>query len=260
MLKESRIKEIENYVLKHENVSIDTLCSLFNVSKNTIRRDITELEKMGTIKKIYGGITLNNKNKQPTIPFGQREITNKLSKQLIAKEASKLVEDRDIIFIDSGTTTIHMIPFLADRKNLTIVTNNVNAIVKSFPYTNLNILSTGGSLFRQTNSLIGIEAVSFLKNYNISKCFMATTGVTIEKGVTNSSPFEYEIKRAVIEKSKEIIVLADNSKLGVVSLMTYCDLKDVDIFITDKTPSKDVVDYFNNNNVNLMVPEEDTSL
>lgn len=144
MLKESRIKEIENYVLKHENVSIDTLCSLFDVSKNTIRRDIAELEKKGIIKKIYGGITLNDNNKKPTIPFGQREITNKLPKQLIAKEASKLVEDGDIIFIDSGTTTIHMIPFLADKKNLTIITNNMNAIVKSFPYTNLNILSTGG--------------------------------------------------------------------------------------------------------------------
>lgn len=89
---------------------------------------------------------------------------------------------------------------------------------------------------------------------------MATTGVTIEKGVTNSSPFEYEIKTAVIEKSKEIIILADNSKLGVISLMTYCNLKDIDVFITNKTPRKDIVDYFNTNNVNLIVPEEHSSL
>lgn len=114
MLKEDRIKGIENYVIKHENVSINTLCSLFDVSKNTIRRDISELERKGVIKKIYGGITL--KNKTSTVPFQQREIKHKETKKIIAKAASNLVENGDIIYIDSGTTTMHMIPFLSDKK------------------------------------------------------------------------------------------------------------------------------------------------
>ncbi|WP_046655607.1 DeoR/GlpR family DNA-binding transcription regulator [Clostridium tetani] len=253
MLKEDRIKGIENYVIKHENVSINTLCSLFDVSKNTIRRDISELERKGVIKKIYGGITL--KNKTSTVPFQQREIKHKETKKIIAKAASNLVENGDIIYIDSGTTTMHMIPFLSDKKNENIITNNVNVIVNSFPYKNLNILSTGGSLSRNTNSLIGVESINFLKNYNISKCFMASTGVSIKKGVTNSSSFEYEIKRTVVKQSSKIILLADSSKLGMASLMTYCNLEDIDTFITNEPLSNDYLDFFNKNNIELIISD-----
>lgn len=253
MLKEDRIKEIENYVIKNESVSLDKLCSMFDVSKNTIRRDIAELEKKDTIKKVYGGITLNNK--MTTIPFQEREIKNKGAKQIIAKEASKLVNDGDIIFIDSGTTTMHMIPYLANKRNLTIITNNVNVLVKSFPFRNLNVLATGGSLYRKTNSIIGIEAVDFLRNYNISKCFMASTGVSIEKGVTNSSPLEFEIKRSVINQSNEVILLVDHSKFEKVSLMTYCDLSDIDIFITDKPVEKNYENFFLENDVELIITD-----
>lgn len=253
MLKEDRIKEIENYVIKNESVSLDKLCSMFDVSKNTIRRDIAELEKKGTIKKVYGGITLNNK--MTTIPFQEREIKNKGAKQIIAKEASKLVNDGDIIFIDSGTTTMHMIPYLANKRNLTIITNNVNVLVKSFPFRNLNVLATGGSLYRKTNSIIGIEAVNFLRNYNISKCFMASTGISIEKGVTNSSPLEFEIKRSVINQSNEVILLVDHSKFEKVSLMTYCDLSDIDIFITDKPVDKNYKNFFLENDVELIITD-----
>ncbi|EDS77718.1 DNA-binding protein [Clostridium novyi A str. 4552] len=252
-MKSHRIKEIENYILQNEHASIDTLCSLFNVSKNTIRRDITVLEQKGIIKKVYGGITLNNEEKL-TVPFEQREVKYKEEKYLIAKSASELVEDNDIIFIDSGTTTVHMIPFLNDKKNLTIITNNLNILMKALPYSNVDILSTGGTLFRETNSLIGIEASNFLKNYNISKAFMATTGFSIEKGVTNSSNFEYDVKKTVVENSSNVILLADHSKLDTASLKTYCNLEDIDCFITDKLPPKQYVKFFEDNSINLIIP------
>lgn len=251
-MKSYRIQEIENYIIKHENVSINTLCSVFDVSKNTIRRDISELEKKGTIKKVYGGVTLNQ-DKKNTIPFSEREIKNKSKKQLIAEAASALVNDGDIIFIDSGTTTMHMIPFLGHKKNLTIITNNINALIAAVMYPNLNVVSPGGTLFRKTNSLIGIEAVNFLKTYNICKAFMATTGVSLSKGVTNSSSIEYHVKKTVVEKSDKVIVLADNSKLDVASLMTYCELDEVDTFITDKVPPKTFENFFKESDTELIV-------
>lgn len=250
-MKSSRLKAMEHYIIQNENASIDTLCSLFKVSKNTIRRDISELEKKGIAKKVYGGITINTDNKS-TIPFEQREIEHIKEKQHIAELASTLVEDGDIVFIDSGTTTFHMLPYLNDKIDLTIVTNNLNIIMKALPYSNLSIVSTGGSVYRKTNSLIGIESVNFLKNYNISKAFMATTGVSISKGITNSFSFEYEIKKAVVENSSEVIILADHSKLDEVSLKTYCSLDSIDCLVTDKLPSKDYIDFFKTHNVNLM--------
>jgi len=251
-LKENRIQELKNYIIANERASLDDLCTLFNVSKNTMRRDINELEKQSIIKKVYGGIVLNDK--KTTEPFESREEKNITSKQVIAKLASQFVQDGDIIYIDSGTTTMHMIPHLAEIRNLTIITNNLNVIMGSLPYPNLNVLCTGGVLFRTTNSFVDMDAVNSLKKFNISKAFMASTGISITKGITNSSSFEYDIKRYMVEHCDTVVVLADATKLGRVSLTTYCELKDIHVFITNELPGDEFVDFFENNNIQLITP------
>lgn len=251
-MKENRIQELKNYIMANERASLDDLCTLFNVSKNTMRRDINELEKQAIIKKVYGGIVLNDK--KTTEPFESREEKNITSKQIIAKLASQFVQDGDIIYIDSGTTTMHMIPHLAEIRNLTIITNNLNVIMGSLPYPNLNVLCTGGVLFRTTNSFVDMDAVNSLKKFNISKAFMASTGISITKGITNSSSFEYDIKRYMVENCDTVIVLADDTKLGRVSLTTYCELKDIHVFITNELPGSEFVDFFESNNIRLITP------
>jgi len=251
-LKENRIQELKNYIIANERASLDDLCTLFNVSKNTMRRDINELEKQSIIKKVYGGIVLNDK--KTTEPFESREEKNITSKQVIAKLASQFVQDGDIIYIDSGTTTMHMIPHLAEVRNLTIITNNLNVIMGSLPYPNLNVLCTGGVLFRTTNSFVDMDAVNSLKKFNISKAFMASTGISITKGITNSSSFEYDIKRYMVEHCDTVVVLADATKLGRVSLTTYCELKDIHVFITNELPGDEFVDFFESNNIQLITP------
>ncbi len=251
-MKENRIQELKNYIIANERASLDDLCTLFNVSKNTMRRDINELEKQSIIKKVYGGIVLNDK--KTTEPFESREEKNITSKQVIAKLASQFVQDGDIIYIDSGTTTMHMIPHLAEVHNLTIITNNLNVIMGSLPYPNLNVLCTGGVLFRTTNSFVDMDAVNSLKKFNISKAFMASTGISITKGITNSSSFEYDIKRYMVEHCDTVVVLADATKLGRVSLTTYCELKDIHVFITNELPGDEFVDFFESNNIQLITP------
>ncbi|AIF52719.1 DeoR/GlpR family DNA-binding transcription regulator [Pelosinus sp. UFO1] len=252
-MKEDRISELENYILEKERASIEELCSVFNVSKNTMRRDINQLELKGKIKKVYGGIILTDK--KTTEPFESREVKNKSAKLIIADLASTLIEDGDIVYIDSGTTTMHMIPYLSERKNVTIITNNLHVILNSLPYQNLNIISTGGTLFRRTNSFVDAEAVNSLKKYNISKAFLATTGVSIAKGITNSSSLEYDIKRYIVEHCDKKILLADNTKLEKVSLITYYDLKDIQVFISEQRPEQEYVDFFASNNISLLTPQ-----
>ncbi len=251
-MKEDRINELQNYILEKERASIEELCSVFNVSKNTMRRDINQLESQGKIKKVYGGIILTDK--KTTEPFESREVKNKDAKLIIAKLASTLIEDGDIIYIDSGTTTMHMIPYLSDVKNLTIVTNNLHVILKSLPYQNLNVISTGGTLFRRTNSFVDSGAVSSLKKYNISKAFLATTGISIAKGITNSSSLEYDIKKYIVEHCDKKILLADDTKLGKVSLITYYDLKDIQVFVTNQKPDDEYTNFFNSNHITLIAP------
>ncbi|NMM64165.1 DeoR/GlpR transcriptional regulator [Clostridium sp. P21] len=252
-MKTKRINQIEEYVLNNNIVTLDNLTDIFNVSKNTIRRDIQELVERGRIKKVYGGVAVNSYS---LVPFDERQIKNSYPKNLIAKTACDFINDGDIVFVDSGTTTLNMADFLKDKNNLTIITNNLNFITNCIKYDNLNIISTGGTLVRKTNSFAGIDSLNLLKKYNINKAFMATTGISLTNGITNCSPLEGEIKKTAVKKSSKVFVLADYSKFNVCSLVTYCNLSDIDYLITDKIPPDEYVEFIEKNSVNLIVSEE----
>lgn len=254
-LKINRLNKIEQHIQNVGSISLDNLCEAFKVSKNTIRRDIAELELRGSIKKVYGGIVSTPRD--GVEPFESREIKHQSEKKLIAEIASEIVEDGDVIFIDSGTTCMHLLPFLAKKNNLTIITANLNVIMTAVPYHNLTIISTGGVLYRDTNSFTGPNIIDFLKNFNISKAFLASTGVSLSRGVTNTSPLEHDIKRYLIEKSTTRVLLVDHTKFDIVSLMTYCKLENLDYFVTDKTPPQEYLTYFGLNNVKLLIPGKD---
>ena len=110
-------------------------------------------------------------------------------------------------------------------------------------------------MVRETNSFAGIDSLNLLKNYNINKAFMATTGISTTNGITNSSPLEGEIKKMAVKKSNKVFVLADYSKFDVCSLITYCNLSDIDYLITDKTPPSEYVDFIKKNMINLIISE-----
>lgn len=188
-MRSKRIDLIEKYIYKHKTISIDKLCEEFKMSKNTIRRDIDTLVDRGVIKKVYGGVTVNSSNKE-LLSFEERTIKNNFAKLSIAERASQFVEDGDSIFIDSGTTTFNMIEYLKDKKNITVFTNNLNVIVQAIPYENIEIICLSGKLTRKTSSFTGLTAPDILSAYNLNKCFMACTGISLENGVTNTSPDE----------------------------------------------------------------------
>ena len=254
-MRAERIDSIIEFIYKNKNVTLDQICDNFNISKSTVRRDLSEILKDTNLKKTYGGITLKNKwgNKKYLTSFSERNIENADKKLAISKKAANIVEDNDVIFIDSGTTTFYMVDYLGNVNNLTILTNNLEVIFRAVKYKNINLISLSGTLSRETLSFVGTTSISTIKNFNISKAFMATTGFSIMNGVTNSSPLESDIKRTVISKSNKIILLADSSKFNSVSLMTYCNLEDIDILITDKMPDKNISDYLYNNKISIEI-------
>ncbi|XZI45200.1 DeoR/GlpR family DNA-binding transcription regulator [Clostridium perfringens] len=253
-MRSKRIDLVENYIINHKTVSIDKLCEVFDVSKNTIRRDLSVLVEKGTIKKVYGGVTVNEN--QELVSFEERNIKNSNSKLALGKAAAEFIEDGDSIFLDSGTTTVNIIDFLKDKKDITIFTNSVTAICKGIHYNNLNIICLSGILNRKTQSFTGLHSTDILKSYNINKCFMACTGISLKRGVTNSTKEEFKIKKTAISRSAECFLLADQSKFDHVSLMTFCEINDLNCVITDAKPSDEYIEYFNDNNVDLKICEK----
>jgi DeoR family transcriptional regulator, myo-inositol catabolism operon repressor len=251
MIKEKRIKEIKEYVNEHQSASLDELVSVFNVSKNTIRRDVQELVERGEFKKVYGGVSVVHKKLES---FQDRKVRNQEAKVLVAKKASSYVEDGDVIFIDSGTTTIEMFDFLKG-KNLTIFTNSIDFIMRALPYENLNVIAIGGILDRKTNSFTNPQNMNLLKDYNIKKAFMASTGISLSNGVTNASPLESELKKAVVNRSADVYLIADHDKFDKYGLMTYCSLNDIDYLVTDKKPNDMYIEYAGKNGIELIIAE-----
>ncbi|OIK08909.1 DNA-binding protein [Bacillus sp. MUM 116] len=249
MIKTTRVNKIKDFVFEKKSVSLDELVKMFNVSKNTIRRDIQILVDGGEIKKVYGGVAVNHSKLES---FHERKIRNQKEKEWIAKKAAQFVEDGDIIFIDSGTTTIEMIELLK-MKTLSIITNSLELIIRALPFENLNVISLGGILERQTNSFGSVQNIDLLKAYNINKAFMASTGISLTNGVTNASPLESKLKQSIVEKSKEVFLLVDHDKFNKQSLITYCPLEDINCIITDAVPEKEYQDFAKENNIHIVI-------
>lgn len=237
-MRTKRIGNIEKYIYVNKTVTLDQLCEEFKVSKNTIRRDIDELASKGLVKKIYGGVTIPDT--QSMKPFEERSISNFGLKQYIAKKAASLINDGEIIFIDSGTTTFPMVEYIQKKNNLTILTNNIEVIIKCIPHHNINVISLSGILDRKALSFTGATAVDVLQQYNISKAFLAATGISSKNGATNSSPAETAIKRTAIERSVRKYLLVDHTKFEVSSLVTYAQFDKLDAIITDQYPGKEL--------------------
>jgi DeoR family myo-inositol catabolism operon transcriptional repressor len=250
-VKLQRIQKIEEYVKKHGSVSLDDLCKHFDVSRNTIRRDIHELETRRIVKKVYGGVVLNNG--EAPIPLSQRQMTMKAEKIAIAKKASEFVNDGDVIVIDAGSTTVQIVEHLKNKYQLTLITNSVPVLNAVLAYEQLHIIVTGGDLLRPTNSFVGHEAAAMLKKLNANTVFLAATGVSLSKGITNSSTIETEIKKAMMEVSEQIVLLVDHTKFDTVSLVTFADLKDIDILITDQAPPPQYFQYCAEHAVEIIV-------
>lgn len=257
-MRTQRLDRIKEYIYQQKTVTLDQLCTVFNVSKNTIRRDIDELVELEQIKKIYGGVTVEGY--KPMVSFDERNITNLQLKQAIAQTAASLVSDNEIIFIDSGTTTVHMIDYIKERQNLTILTNSIEVIMRSIPYPNINVISLSGTLNRKTLSFTGTSSAKVLSQFNISKSFIAATGISTIGGASNSSPAETEIKRTALLKSQKNYLLVDHTKFGVISLMTFSNFDNIDSVISDEFPENDLREALEKNNCRIMIAETENQL
>lgn len=235
-MKEKRLQHLEDYIHLVGTVSLDELCEHFNVSKNTVRRDVNQILEKGTIQKVYGGVTSVT---PPLIPFENRDHTNHPEKVQIGKKAASFVEDQDLIFIDSGTTTRNMIEFLSTSQQLTILTNSLDVINACVALDNITLITIGNRYKRKTKSFVSIDDLHILDKYNISKAFMAATGVSIANGLTNSDILEYEIKKRIAEKAEKLFLLADASKFGKSTQLTYAPLQEVDVLLTSGTLSEE---------------------
>lgn len=252
-MKADRLHRMEQYITEREYVSLDMLCDVFGVSKNTVRRDVGELIRLGGFQKVHGGVGVIRQESASLIAYGDRDGKNVEAKAAICAMAARFIHDGDVIYIDSGSTVTGLVEHIARRAGVTVLTNNLQVILRCMEHPGINIIAPGGQLNRSTASFSSnFCALENLGRFNIRSVFMAATGVSIEKGATHTSPEELEIKREIVARGDTRYLLADSTKFGHSALLTYAELRDFDCVITERRPEPAYLEHFEAHNIRLV--------
>lgn len=231
ILQDIRHEKILDKLRSSHSVQVVQLAKELNISESTIRRDINELDRQGKLKKVHGGaVSRDFVLTAETTDVAQRKKKNVEKKDSIAKYAASLIEDTDFVYIDAGTTTERMIDYLAGSE-ATYVTNGLSHASKLME-NGLKVYMIGGELRPSTEATVGARAVESVGRYNFTKCFMGANGIDADKGFSTPHIDEAAIKEAAMRRSFTTYVLADNSKFGVVSSVTFAAIDEATI-ITD---------------------------
>lgn len=231
MLQNSRQAQIVQYLEEKKSVRIGDLAKLLDVTRETVRRDLYEMEKQGLLKKVHGGAILNKTNDEP--PYSQRKVNNLAEKERIAKKASEFVDDGDALFIDQGSTTLMFAKSLKNKERLTVITNSIPVAVELSEYQNAKVILCGGELRSGELSLSGPVALRSLDEFFIDKSFFGVGGISLDHGFTDYHVGDSEVRRLMMKKAKENFALADHTKFNVTAFMKVCNLNDIDMVITD---------------------------
>ncbi|MCL5986828.1 MAG: DeoR/GlpR family DNA-binding transcription regulator [Actinobacteria bacterium] len=254
MLSQERYKKILDLIKENGSVYVADLSKRYEVSEETIRRDLDKLEKEGLLFRIHGGaISFNHTRLEPS--YNAKINVNVDEKRAIAAEAANLVEEGDSIILDSSTTVLFLAKELKNKRNITIVTNFPLVINEFTDVPAINIISTGGALNRPSCSLVGSITENFLKEIHVDKTFISTKAVSIEEGLTEGDIANIAVKKCMIHAAKQNILLADSSKFNHVAFAQVVPLSAIDIIITDNGIEPEYLKQIKENNLKVILVE-----
>ncbi|MDX7990890.1 DeoR/GlpR family DNA-binding transcription regulator [Xenorhabdus littoralis] len=223
---------IYRHLHEHRTVSISTLVTLINVSHMTVRRDIRILEEEGKVISISGGIQLNDALRQE-LPWSEKALLHHRHKRIIGKYAASLVEDGQVVYLDAGTTTFEIAQILAERFNLTIVTNDFSITQYLIGKPQLNLFHTGGQVDKRNYSCVGKSAAMVLRALNIDIAFISTSSWDFEHGISTPHEEKVLVKQALLEVSRRKILVSDSSKYGKYGMFRICPLSNLNDIVCD---------------------------
>lgn len=233
----SRDQRILQEVLRAGEASVGALARRLAVSPATVRRDLTELERRGLLRRTHGGAvpveTIHGDFFLQDSSFQEQMRRHAPEKRRIGLAAAGLVEDGDTLALTPGTTPALVARSLRHRKNITVVTNTVNVALELCRREGIAVFVTGGYLRGGWFSMVGPAAVHALGEIYVDKVFIGVNGIHPARGLTANHPDEASTNRAMIRQARTKIVVADHTKLGKVASAKICPTEEVDILITD---------------------------
>ena len=237
MLAEERFAKILDLLAEKRSATVQELCEALNASESTVRRDLTELDRLGKLNKVHGGATL------PDSQFLADELTMDAKQALaiaekrdIARAAAMLILPQDFIYIDAGTTTLALVQALSGSAlEAHYVTNGI-AHARLLVQKGCKVFVPGGMLRPNTEAIVGAAAVASLQAYNFNKAFLGANGVDLQAGFTTPDPEEAAVKATAVRHARESWFLVDSTKFARVYPAVITELQGGAI-LTDRCPA-----------------------
>jgi DeoR family transcriptional regulator, aga operon transcriptional repressor len=227
----SRLSAILEHLTRNGSVAVDELAHELEVSQATVRRDLQQLEGQKLIRRTHGGAVARSVHYE--LPLRYRSVQHAEEKQRIAAAAAARVVDGAAIGLTGGTTTTEVARALVDRIELTVVTNALNIASELAMRPALRLVITGGVVRPESYELVGPLAEASLDGLNLDTVFLSADGVAHDTGLTTHHELEASTDRALISRARNVIVVADSSKLGRSAFARICALDGVHELITD---------------------------
>ena len=228
-----------------KRVVVSELSELFEVSEETIRRDLEKLEKEGLVIKSYGGAVLNE-DYTIDLPFNVRKNRNIIGKQKMAELAAQRISDGEHIFLDASTTAVFVAKALKEkRKDLTVITNSLEIILELSDVSGWHVISTGGTVKEGYLAFLGVRTEEVIRSYYTDKTLFSCKALDHQWGIMESQDEFASCKKAMMASARKRILVVDSSKFDQTSFSVGGDLRDVDMVITDTRPSEEWMCRFN---------------
>ena len=249
----TRHTQIVNLVREQGFVAIGTLASQFNVTPQTIRRDINILSKQGRLQRHHGGAgpVFSTEN----VDYTDRKVLCLQEKQVIAKLVAKRIPNRSSLFINMGTTNEEVAKALIHHKKLRVITNNLNVAKTLSGNSDIEVIVTGGLVRPKDCGIVGEAAIDFIRQFKVDYGIIGISGVDQDGTLLDFDYREVTAARSIMDNSRKIFLVTDHTKFGRNAMVRLGNIKEVDAMFTDKMPPAELVEVMKHNEVELHVGE-----
>lgn len=234
MLQTKRMEKIMELIQQNQYVDVQNLAAELHVTPKTIRLDLERLEGMNLLQRVHGGAVIS-KQQPSSFPMEESREKHQTEKAQIAAKALTLLEERDVIFMDDGSTSLALARLLGDFP-ITVLTNDLQIVTELMYKPNVTLYVAGGCVKRDGNSCViyGEDCIQFVKKYRVNKLFLGVSTITPEDGLMIYYYGDRSTKRALMSTADKIICMIDSSKFGHTAFTAVAKVSEIDTIITDR--------------------------
>ncbi|MBS0560720.1 MAG: DeoR/GlpR transcriptional regulator [Proteobacteria bacterium] len=235
-----RQTEIVNLLRTSGRVSVDELAARFDVSPQTIRRDLNELSEARAITRVHGGAIVASGTEN--LAYDARKLVAQAHKRLIGQAAARLIPDKSSLFINIGTTTEEVARALAGRTGLMVITNNLNVAAELYRGGSFEVIVTGGTVRPADGGIVGATTVAMIRQFRVDTAVIGISAIDEEGSLLDFDLREAQVARAIVENARRVVLVTDSSKFSRSAPVRIATLADIDVLVTDRLPNRAIAE------------------